>query len=297
MKPLVSVIIPSYNHKRYIIDCINSVACQDVDGIELIVIDDCSPDGSHAYILKAFDEHKINNNTFIARKIIQNEKNMGAHNTLNRGLSAARGKYISILNSDDQYESNRLSEALSSIVSRNLDFIFTGLKCIDDLSNTIESPGRIFEDSLSGLGQSRFDVEFLRRNPAITSGNFVFKRDLLASGLQFKNLRYCHDWDFLLSAILIGDVGFINKPLYRYRFHESNSFKGLAHIADLETLIVLSDFTYNIYRLNKFEKIFGGYSNWARVYNMIENLQRAQILNLASSLTPVDSRLGDHTVL
>lgn len=279
MKPLVSVIIPCYNHKRFIIDCINSVACQDVDGIEIIVIDDCSPDESYDYILQALNEGKIKDSGFISRKIMRNACNIGAHNSLNKGLDIAEGDYISIINSDDQYGSGRLGKALSHMERNAADFVFTGVQCIDDSSNIINSPGRKFETSLSGLDQDHFDLEFLRRNPAITSGNFVLKRQLLKHGLRFQSLKYCHDWDFLLSAFLIGHVGFIDEPLYKYRFHGTNSFKGLSHVADIETLLVLSEFTYKLYRLNKFEKLFGGYSSWKRAFRTIDNLTRCEIIN------------------
>jgi glycosyltransferase involved in cell wall biosynthesis len=279
VKPLVSVIIPCYNHKRYITDCINSVACQDVDKIELIVIDDCSPDRSYDFILQAFDQNRLSRSSFVSCKIMRNEHNIGAHNSLNRGLDSAQGDYISILNSDDQYASSRLSKALAYMKSHSADFVFTGVQCIDDSSNIISSPGRIFENSLSKLNHENFNLEFLRRNPAITSGNFVFKRELLKHGLRFRDLKYCHDWDFLLSSFLAGNVSFIDEPLYKYRFHGTNSYKGLSNIADIETLLVLSEFTYNLYRLDGFKKLFGGYSNWKRVFGTIDNLRRCEVVN------------------
>ncbi len=284
MKPLITVIIPCYNHKRYIIDCIHSVACQDAGGIELVIVDDCSPDGSYDFIMQAFEQKKVCESSFLSCKIMRNERNLGAHSSLNKGLDTALGDYIAILNSDDQYEDGRLRKTLACMESRGTDFVFTGVQCIDELSNVIDSPSRKFESSLSALDQDSFDIEFLRRNPAITSGNFVFKRKLLKNGLRFKGIKYCHDWDFLLSAHLIGSVGFIDEPLYRYRFHGSNSFRGLSHVADQETLFVLSEFIYGLYRCDGFDKLFGGYQNWKRVFRLVDNLKRAEIIN--SSLLP-----------
>jgi glycosyltransferase involved in cell wall biosynthesis len=293
VKPLITVIIPCYNHKRYIIDCIHSVANQDVGGLELVIVDDCSPDGSYDFIIEAFEQKKVNESSFVSCKIMSNERNIGAHNSLNKGLDAALGDYIAILNSDDQYECGRLSKALSYMESSSADFVFTGVQCIDELSNAIDSPGRMFESSLSCLNQDSFDVEFLRRNPAITSGNLIFKRKLLEDGLRFKGLKYCHDWDFLLSAHLAGSVGFIDEPLYKYRFHGSNSFRGLSHVADQETLFVLSEFMHGLYRCDGFDKLFGGYQNWKRIYRMVDNLKRAEIINscLLSSVPECEAAL------
>lgn len=292
MKPFISVIVPCYNHESFIVDAISSVAAQDVNGIELIFIDDHSTDNSYSIIQSAFESGTISKSKFYSASLMRNEVNIGAHNTLNKGLELSQGEYIAILNSDDQYSSNRFNYLLGLLESSRSDFIFSGVTCIGNNSQPIISPGSSIEHSLHGIDPHLFSVQYLDKNPAITTGNFLFKRHILSTGLKFRSLRYCHDWDFLLSAVLVCSVTCTKEPLYRYRFHEDNSFKSLTHLADLETMSVLSNFVHNLYVLNKIYDLFGSYWNWIHLLETLPNLQRSRLVN--SSLCPALMRLALH---
>ena len=91
--PLVSYIIPSYNHAPYIEQAINSVLKQTYENIELIIVDDGSKDDTHQ-VLEQFKEYP--NIT-----ILFNKKNLGQSASLNKGLNVAKGDYIGLLPSDD----------------------------------------------------------------------------------------------------------------------------------------------------------------------------------------------------
>ena len=100
MDPLVSVIMPAYRCADTISAAIDSVLCQQVP-LELIIINDCSPDNVEE-VLSAYrsDERVI---------VITNEENMGAAKSRNRGVSLARGKYVAFLDSDDCWTPGKLS--------------------------------------------------------------------------------------------------------------------------------------------------------------------------------------------
>ena len=91
-KPLVSVVMPVYNGERYIGKAIESALGQEVP-VEVLVIDDCSADGTELAVMKYMDSGKI--------RYIRNEQNMGAARSRNRGVKEARGKYIAFLDADD----------------------------------------------------------------------------------------------------------------------------------------------------------------------------------------------------
>lgn len=93
--PLVTIIIPSYNHKRWIAQAIESVTSQTYKNIELIIVDDGSTDGSREVIEKFHSDPRI--------KAIFKDQNKGQGHSFNLGISLAKGKYISILPSDDWY--------------------------------------------------------------------------------------------------------------------------------------------------------------------------------------------------
>jgi alpha-1,3-rhamnosyltransferase len=104
--PLVTVVIPSYNHQSYVSQSIKSVLNQTYKNIELIVIDDGSEDKSVKYIKKLAIANKFK---FIARK------NKGLAATLNEGIRLAKGEYICFLASDDYFLLNRIEHALLEI--------------------------------------------------------------------------------------------------------------------------------------------------------------------------------------
>lgn len=99
--PLVSVIIPSYNHAQYIDTAIKSVLNQTYSNLELIIVDDGSTDGSPEVIRKYSDHPRV--------KIILNEENKGQSAVFNQGLEISKGEFISLLPSDDWYYPHKTS--------------------------------------------------------------------------------------------------------------------------------------------------------------------------------------------
>ena len=102
-EPIVSVIMPAYQAEKYIKQAIESVWIQDVP-LELIVIDDCSFDSTRD-ILKLYMERSD-------FQLIRNKGNLGAAASRNKGVEAAKGKFIAFLDADDWWEPGKLKEQL-----------------------------------------------------------------------------------------------------------------------------------------------------------------------------------------
>ena len=99
----LSVVIPSYNHARYIEEAIDSVAQQGDADLEIVVVDDGSSDDSVQRIkarLEAAD---------VASVVLHEQSNAGAHAAIGKGLDLASGECLTILNSDDFYLPGRLA--------------------------------------------------------------------------------------------------------------------------------------------------------------------------------------------
>ncbi|MGD9975182.1 MAG: glycosyltransferase family 2 protein, partial [Desulfatirhabdiaceae bacterium] len=97
--PLISVIIPAYNHESYVSDAIHSVLKQSFTDFEMIVIDDGSTDNT-LFEIKQIKDPRIR---------LLHQENIGAAATINRGIELSQGRYITILNSDDLYHADRLA--------------------------------------------------------------------------------------------------------------------------------------------------------------------------------------------
>lgn len=109
---IISIVIPVYNAKSKITECLNSLTNQTSNNFELIFIDDCSTDGSYKYLKSFF------RNTQLNVKIYQNDKNSGPGISRNNGIKKATGKYLMFIDSDD-YVANDCIEQLSKIISNN----------------------------------------------------------------------------------------------------------------------------------------------------------------------------------
>jgi len=105
MLPLVSVVIPNWNGKEYLRDCIASLREQTYNNLEIIVVDNASTDDSVEYLRKSFPEVKV----------IKHSKNLGFGAANNTGIRAAQGKYIMMLNNDTRLEPKCIEELRKSI--------------------------------------------------------------------------------------------------------------------------------------------------------------------------------------
>jgi glycosyltransferase involved in cell wall biosynthesis len=239
--PLVSVVVPVYNHERYVESALDSVGAQGHPALELIVVDDASSDGTPAAIERWCARARAGGR-YARIESLRNASNLGAHASLNRGMAAARGEYLALLNSDDRYSPRRVETLLARMREAGSRFAFSAVMPVDASgAPTLASPlaRRIASarDEIAALPSASFG--FIFRQLAISTGNFVFHRSIYEAIGGFAPLRYCHDWDYALRAFLHTEPVFVDEYLYEYRFHETNSYAGLEDVARRETDAVL----------------------------------------------------------
>ena len=106
----VSVIIPVYDTKKWLADCLDSVMCQTLSDIEIICVDDASTDGSFSVLEKyAARDTRV--------RVIMMEENSGQGKCRNEGLEAAAGKYVYFLDSDDMIKPEAMRELFETITA------------------------------------------------------------------------------------------------------------------------------------------------------------------------------------
>lgn len=219
---MISIVIPSYNHEKYIQRCIESVLMQTYKDWELIIIDDGSKDSSNDIIASYLDKR--------IRHIMQ--ENAGAHNAINRGLSLAEGEYLTILNSDDEYHPNRLEKFLQAFSQNSsIDFISTWIDIVDSDSKKIGTkkawenmePWEIKDKDLTFAGTDDYALNALMSNFVSTTSNMIFKREVYEQVGGMRNLRFAHDWDFLLRVCSEFNCYNLKEALLSYRVHNSNT--------------------------------------------------------------------------
>lgn len=135
MKDFISIIIPIYNVEKYLSQCIDSVLNQTYKNLEIILVDDGSPD----HCGEICDEYVKKDNRI---KVIH-KKNAGLGEARNTGLQAATGEYIYFIDSDDWIESDMLQTLLREMKNENADFVMCGFKkCGDGLEAELNRPIR-----------------------------------------------------------------------------------------------------------------------------------------------------------
>lgn len=220
--PLLSVVIPSYNHSQFIKEAVDSVLNQTYRNLELIVIDDGSKDNT-LEILQSYKDPRM--------KVISQE-NQGAHNAINNGLKLSSGEFLAILNSDDIFEKNRFEVMIREMLASPE----TGFTC--SYIRVIDSDGKdlgvkegwrnmqswvVPHPELSLAAQDDFKANLLMTNFTSTTSNFLFTRKLYEQIGGMRNLHFAHDWDFALRAAEVTQCKLIEQPLVRYRIHGNNT--------------------------------------------------------------------------
>lgn len=240
---LVSVIVPSYNYEKYIIECLKSIVNQDYKNIEIIIVDDCSKDNSRD-LIKEFIEQYTTSDRLVNMKYMEHTKNKGAHYTINEGIEQAKGKYIAVINADDIYESNRFSKIIPRMQKENVEIAFSSIEIINGESILAEGEeAQIFRNIQKRIDEcGQVSHALMIQNVAVSTGNMVFTKDLYNKLGGFKEYKYIHDWDCILRASLMQEPLYIKETKYYYRLHNDNSFRELGNIADQEVNLVLGNF-------------------------------------------------------
>ena len=119
--PLVSVIMPAYNAERFLNAAIESVLAQSISHWELLVIDDCSTDGTYQVALQQKDPRIC---------VLQNEVNRGVAETRNRGIRLAKGKYIAFLDSDDIWHPQKLEKQIEKLEAEDAQLCYCSYEII-----------------------------------------------------------------------------------------------------------------------------------------------------------------------
>lgn len=141
----------------------------------------------------------------------------------------AAGRVLTILNSDDLYAPDRLGRCVAALDAGH-ELVVTGVACIDRQGRPDQSPSahRLAALPASIAAFPTASAAFLGVNRAVSTGNLLFTRDLHRRVGGFRDMPYCHDWDFVLGAMLETEPRLVDGALYRYRLHDANSFRELA---------------------------------------------------------------------
>lgn len=203
---LVSIITPNYNSEKYIRETIESVQAQTYTNWEMLVIDDCSTDGS----LKILKELSEKDNRV---KILLNKRNSGAAVSRNFGLREAKGKWIAFLDSDDLWKPDKLEKQLCFMTENDYSGSYTLSINVDEFGNTIGT----YETGPCKVGYKKLLLfNFL------STCSVMYDRDVVGL-VQIPNLKKRNDYALWLKVSKYTPFYLLNAPLTMYRIRTSGS--------------------------------------------------------------------------
>ena len=209
---LVSVVMPVYNGEKYLAEAIDSILAQTLGDLELVVVDDCSTDGSAAIVRDyANRDERV--------RLIQHDHNQGAASTRNSGIAASRGEFIAAMDCDDVSLPRRLEKQVGFLQSHpDIGLVGTFIQTASaDLTERQE---------LEVPQQHAFIVLYWIFSGGMTCAGaaYMARRDILMSVGGYEKSRRIID-DTELFSRLFWKTRFANLPdaLYLYRQHDQQS--------------------------------------------------------------------------
>ena len=243
--PQITVLIPNYNHARYLTQRIESVLNQSHNNLEIIIMDDCSLDNSREIIAKyeALDSRIT---------VVYNEQNSGStFKQWNKGFALAKGQYIWIAESDD-YADNDFLKILLPVLEQDsqVGLVYSASYTVDEHSTTLDKGEAYFNELDPELWRDDFIADglsimhrFMLKSNIIPNASAVLIRKSAIEHIGFadETKRLVGDWLYWARILASYKIAYCAKPLNYFRRHTNNVRSGSAvsGIAILEFIDVL----------------------------------------------------------
>lgn len=223
--PLVSVVIPSYNHETYVAQALDSVLNDPYPNKEIVIIDDGSSDSTLSVIKSWQSKYKDDIDTHVL-----SQSNKGVCITTNKGIRLAKGAFIVLLASDDYL--------LPGSIQMRVDYLLDNpniLCAIGDAIVVDEDSKQTHKSAIQdffGADTSHYKTpQSLARSIichwALPGPIILARKELFETIGYYDEERVIEDWDFFLRMAAKEVVGYIDKPVAAYRWHSANAERGM----------------------------------------------------------------------
>lgn len=279
-KPLISIVVPNYNHAKFLQKRLNSIINQSYKEFELILLDDNSTDNS-IEILKSYKAHSN-----VKHLVLNNENSGSPFKQWQKGIELAQGDYVWIAESDDYSELNFLECAISTLIKgsdifycQSIDVNEKGHNIFDRVKYTKEFEPNIWNTDFTLKGLNFIREYLFYKNVIPNASAVVFKKALIDKTTFSANLldmKMCGDWFFWIKISENAKIAFVNKPLNFFRNHNKisrNHNSILKKRNRLEEEMVIRKFIFSKYYLSSIcvEKMV--YKKWFNVHKLMDLFQ------------------------
>lgn len=238
-QPLVSVLVPIYNVEKYIERCARSIFEQAYENLEIIFVNDCTPDNSVGVLRKVLAEYP---KRIAQTQIINHEKNLGLAGARLTGLKASTGKYIQNIDSDDYIDKNMISDMVALAEQENADiticdfmYVYTNKKEHIYVNPPLD-PLSCLECVLVGIVHSSVCNKLIRRDLFIN--NRIH---------QFVGLDLREDFSVLYKLVYYCKrIAYLPKAYYYYRQNASSMVNNYNEKSGKSGLLLIDDLSHFI---------------------------------------------------
>ena len=244
IKPLVSVIVVTYNSEAFVLETLESIKRQTYRNLELVVTDDCSTDRTVSLVEEWVKENAAR---FSRVRIVTSRVNTGITPNINRGILAASGEYIKLIAGDDILIETCIEKMVGFCTSNNLEFAYARVTTFTNAKEEASlDRSRILSENLN---HEIFDFTREKQYRRILSGFrmyalglFMRKDFITRMGLFNEKYRMMEDYPFVLKAVSKGyKLELLNEVLAKYRVRSPaetkrilNTRRKSEHTSDLE---------------------------------------------------------------
>lgn len=253
--PKISVIVPNYNHEKYLSERLNSILNQTFQDFEIILLDDCSTDNSVGILQEYLTNKKVT-------QLVVNSQNSGSPFVQwNRGVALSKGEYIWIAESDD-YASPLFLEGLVSLLDS--DFTIGVAYCQSVVVHNYEEGESLlwwthsldkerWKNSFINEGLKEIELYACIQNTIMNASSALFRKQVYKEIVpkNIESYRLCGDWLSWIHIFSKSKVAFIPQSFNFYRFHESsvreNMSKSIAtYVESLKVQAISFELNYKV---------------------------------------------------
>lgn len=217
--PLVSILVPAYNHDAYVESCLDSVLNEPYPNKELIIINDGSTDKTHEIIVKwvSLNEDNINIRYF-------SRENRGICKTLNELITNAEGEFIRVIASDDYLLAGGLEAMVDHLVANpSKKAVIGDCVVIDDVGHIVFNSGFDWLKKDKTLYQHDHGLLYeVIANWGIPGPVLMVRKDIYKDIGNYDERLLAEDWDFYLRVVANNYLSFLDFPVAAYRRHKNN---------------------------------------------------------------------------
>ncbi|MBX2826557.1 MAG: glycosyltransferase [Flavobacteriaceae bacterium] len=222
--PNVSVIVPNFNHASYLKQRLETVLNQTYDSFEVIIMDDCSTDGSQELLVSYQDDPRV------SHVLLKNENSGSPFGLWKEGIELAQGTYIWIAESDDWAEPNFLEKLVPMLEST--DAVLAHCK-----SYNASAVRTVLDPWWDSFGTDFWNQDYLKegtellkfygkyRCPVMNVSSALIRKESIDLSWFPIRFRYCGDWWFWMRLFLVGKVAFCAEPLNYIRVHKKSAIR------------------------------------------------------------------------